>query len=90
MGLPVELLECSENFKHQSEGVFPDNVQAVELFSDMLTQWRVGSGGAIGFDYNVIPILFRIRKTDEEEQEEAFSGLQVMERAALKAMREKG
>ena len=36
----------------------------------MQTQWRSAGAGAYGLDYNVLPMLFRIYKIDDEELKE--------------------
>jgi hypothetical protein len=87
--LPAEILSEAEGFKHASEGIYPDNVQAVKVFSDMLTQWRVGPGGLVGFDYCALPVVFRIRKISHLEREDVFDGLMIMERAAIDCIRQK-
>lgn len=86
--MPVELVAQSENFKKSEEvEIYPDNAQTVALFIDMMTQWRVGVNGATGLDYNVLPGLFKIRRVKKKNREELFDGIQVMERAALGAMK---
>jgi len=86
--MPIEFLEESEQFCHKDTDVYPDNENSVLVFMDMLTQWRVGGmGGAVGLDYNVFPIIFKIRNIDEHEQPEVFDNVRIMERAALIAMR---
>lgn len=47
----------------------------------MQTQWRSSGSGAYGFDYNVLPMLFRIYKIDDEEM--ALNDVRVMEGLAL-------
>lgn len=47
----------------------------------MQTQWRTAGAGAYGFDYNVLPMLFKIYKIDDEEM--ALNDLRVMESKAL-------
>lgn len=87
LGLPVDLIEESETY-HVADGIFPDNVQVVSVFMDMLTQWRVGPGGATGLDYTALPIVLRIREIPRTERQDIFDGIQTMERAALKGLRE--
>lgn len=50
----------------------------------MQTQWRSAGAGAYGLDYNVLPMLFRIYKIDNEEM--ALNDVRVMEAEALKRM----
>lgn len=86
--LPVELLEDADDFTADGT-VYPDNFIPVSVFVDMLTQWRSGGmGGAVGLDYNVLPIVMRFRKVDAELEEDVFDCIKIMEHAALKRMRE--
>lgn len=89
MGLPTDLVSEAENFKGCEHGIFPDNAITVAIFQDMLTQWRTGPGGIIGFDYNVLPFIFRTRRIKREEREDTFDCLQIMERAAINAIHQK-
>ena len=34
--------------------VWPDNLQAVNVFISLTTQWRVNANGPYGLDYNVL------------------------------------
>lgn len=88
-GLPAELLSEAENFKDGGDTIFPDNLVAVSVFRDMSTQWRTGPGGIIGFDYNVLPFIFRTRKIPRNDREDVFDCVQIMERAAVSAIQNK-
>ncbi|MGJ7497459.1 DUF1799 domain-containing protein [Variovorax sp. RT4R15] len=68
--------------------VWPDNWQALIVFTTMSTQWR-GSNGPTGFDYGVLPEIWRRTKTPIDTRDEVFDCLQVMELAALEQMRSK-
>ena len=87
-GLPEDLVEeCS----HEDTLIFPDNWKSVSVFRDMQTQWRVGAIGAIGLDYTALETIPTVRRIkDDDEYEEVFSDLQMMERAALQHIREEG
>lgn len=69
-------------------GVFHDNVEAVNLFISLSTQWRVGLGGPYGLDYTALyHKLDRMRLTDaryRELEEEILA----LEEGALKQMQE--
>lgn len=69
--------------------VWADNWQAVELFGQMRTQWRVGFGGIVGLDYLFLNFLMDWRKIPHEEREELLNKIRVMEYAALDIFREK-
>lgn len=64
-------------------------MQIVAIFTDMLTQWRVGANGATGLDYKSLPVVFSFRRIKAADRAEIFDGLQIMERAALKEMAER-
>lgn len=88
-GVPVDLLDDAENFRHADQGVYHDNMATVETFCDMLTQWRMGPTGPTGLDYQALPVVFRIRRIPRADHGDIFSGVQVMERAALKRILER-
>ena len=68
--------------------MWPDNHAAFILFNNLSTQWRVGMGGPTGLDYAAVyPLLDRAAK-DQQEWDELFSDIQVMEGAALKQIGE--
>jgi hypothetical protein len=68
--------------------VWSVNHLAVKVFEAMSTQWRVGSGGAIGFDYTALPFVLRMCGVKLHEREDVFSCLRVMELEALSVMHE--
>ena len=88
LGLPEELLADSETLK-TADGMYPDTVQAVGIFSDMMTQWRFGAAGPTGLDYTALPIVMRMRQVERTARAEIFDDVRIMERAALQAMRER-
>lgn len=61
--------------------------QAWDVFCAMGTQWRSAGAGAYGLDYNVLPLLFRIYKIDDEEM--ALNDVRIMEGVALEIMSKK-
>ena len=63
--------------------VWADNWQALVVFDQMATQWRMGSHSAIGLDYNVIPHIFRMSGIKRKDQPALFADLRVMENEAL-------
>lgn len=56
-------------------------MQSWDIFCALQTQWRCSAGGVYGFDYNVLPMLFKIYKIEDEEM--ALNDLRVMESKAL-------
>lgn len=68
------------------EIIFDESMmQSWDVFTSMQTQWRSAGVGAYGLDYNVLPMLFRIYKIDNEEA--ALSDIRIMELRALDLMR---
>lgn len=61
--------------------------QSWEVFCAMQTQWRSAGAGAYGLDYNVLPMLFRIYKIEDEEA--ALNDVRIMESVALTIMNKK-
>lgn len=74
---------------HQAEQcveVWPENWRVFVLFSRLQTQWSGGMGGATGLRYEAVyPLLDREARGDEDWQQ-LFDDLQVLEGAALKQM----
>lgn len=69
--------------------ILPDNMEAVNMFIDMSTQWRVGAAGAVGLDYNVAFQFLRMRSVPKKRWSQLLDDLQVMEGEALLTMSEK-
>lgn len=67
--------------------VWPDNVEAVNLFCAIGTQWRTHSGGAYGLDYG--PLFHKMDRMGltPERYEELEEEIRVLEKAALDEMR---
>ena len=87
LGLPADLIQESDTFQ-AADGIYPDNALTVSVFMDMMTQWRFGPAGATGLDYTALPIVLRLREVPRTERQDIFDGIQTMERAALKGLRE--
>lgn len=66
--------------------VWEENWPALEIFSMLGTQWRVGMGGPTGLDYAILPIIFDGRGIKPKRRLELLSDLQIMEREALRLM----
>lgn len=63
--------------------LWADNVTAVEVFADLLTQWNIGPGGVVGLRYEALPGVMRLRRVPADERAAVFESVRVMERAAL-------
>lgn len=69
--------------------VWPDCWQAVWLFDSIGTQWRMGMGGPVGLDYNVLYRKMDRMRLSEADYDETEACVRVMEDAALEVMRKK-
>jgi hypothetical protein len=67
--------------------IWPDNARAVDVFVAMSTQWRIGAVGAVGLDYNVLPLVLQMLDIPTSERNDLFESLRVMEESALTTMR---
>lgn len=58
------------------------------LFCRLGTQWQVGMSGKVGLRYEAVYPLLDRQFADPADWQQAFDDLQVLERAALDAMRD--
>ena len=70
---------------------WPENIDSLNLFIALQTQWRIGMSGATGLDYPaVFATIDRLhRDKTDARRDELFADVQIMEAAALKKMAEK-
>lgn len=69
--------------------LWPDNLDAINTFVCLLTQWRTGMNGAVGLDYSVIPTVLNLNSIPTEKWPELFADLRVLEDEALSIIRKK-
>ena len=58
------------------------------MFLRLQTQWNVAMGGTVGLKYEVLPWLCDLYSVKDSQA--MFEGIQIMERAALRVLREDG
>lgn len=69
--------------------VWQDNVDALNVFLRLSTQWKVaGMGGFTGLDYLALEAVLRLTNTSSTP--ELFDDIQEMERAALPILNQRG
>jgi hypothetical protein len=66
--------------------VWPENWPAVQMFCSIGTQWRVGAGGPVGLDYNVLHRELDDLGLHGAERAEMKDDIRVLEAEALDAM----
>ena len=64
----------------------PEMMQSWETYCALGTQWRVSESGPYGFDYNVLPFLFRVYNVSDEEA--CLNDIRVMEQYTLRIIKE--
>lgn len=67
--------------------VWPENVEAINLFCKISSQWRVGPGGPYGLDYNVLYQKMDRMGLTPERYEELEDEIRTLEDGALEEMR---
>lgn len=72
--------------EEEAFAVWPENVDAVELFCVVSGQWRVvagfGGAGYIGLDYTAVEAAMNMRGVKKNQRPQLFADLRVMEVAA--------
>ena len=63
--------------------IWPPNMVPCNVFMDLCTQWRMGSSGPVGLDYNVLFHKLDRMKLDHEEYDRIERCVRVMEDEAL-------
>jgi hypothetical protein len=69
--------------------LWPDNLDSINTFVSMLTQWRMGPNGAVGLDYGVLPAVLKLNGLPEDRFQALFSDIRVLEDQALQIIRKK-
>lgn len=67
--------------------MWPDVYPAVQLFIDVLTQWRVSMTGLTGIDYIALFAVMDIRDIPRAERSAMFDDIREMEGAVLAHVR---
>lgn len=64
--------------------VWPENAEAVTMFSRLQTQWRIGQRGPVGLDYGAAQWLFSLCAVAKPLA--LLEDLQIMERTYLEEL----
>lgn len=86
MGAPPEMWETMR--AASSVAIWPENLDAFNVFGAMGSQWRTGMGGATGLDYAALPAVMDFCQVKKKHRPEVFESVRVMESAALETMAE--
>jgi hypothetical protein len=63
--------------------LWPEHEEAFILYMQNHTQWRVGPGGVIGFDYSIYFREIDRLKLSEEDADEMMALIRMIEQSAL-------
>ena len=93
MGIPAAEVQAARVARRiEPLQVWPENGRPVQIAAAMHTQWRVGPGGAIGWDYTALPIvearMLEPGPVGREELAEEFAMLRLIETELLTIMQE--
>ncbi len=66
--------------------LWPECALPIEIFSRVSSQWRVGAGGPIGLDYNVVYYELDREGLEGDRRDEVMAGIRIVEGAALAHM----
>lgn len=75
-----------EDYEQDTLEIWPENEASISLFSSVSTQWRVGSAGPIGLDYNVLFTLMDRMRLSPQEFDFMFEDIRFIENCALTQM----
>ena len=59
--------------------VLPENWLAINIFTDVSTQWRIDNGQLIGLDYNALRWIFELKKDKIQNPTELLADIQLIE-----------
>ncbi len=71
----IEIPECE---------LWESNWPAIQLFTQIQTQWRVGMNGPTGLDYNVVYHELDRRSLKADEYDDIMGGMRTIESEALR------
>lgn len=78
-----------EDYETDDFELWPENMQAINLFTTLQTQLIAGGAGPIGFNYTPYFTRMDRMKLTEQEYEWLFDDIRVIEAAAITAMNKK-
>lgn len=73
----------AKHFTPPSVDLWPECALPIEIFSRVSSQWRVGAGGPVGLDYNVVFYELDREGLAGDKRDEVMAGIRVIEAAAL-------
>ena len=78
-----------DDFPPPEVELWPENWPPIQLFTRLSTQWRVGPGGPIGLDYNVLFHEMDRMGLEKEPYDDLLAQVRVIETTALDELHRK-
>lgn len=78
-----------EDYPPPSAEIWPENWPAIQLFTRIASQWRVGAGGPTGLDYLVLFHELDRMNLEPDAYDGLFAQIRVIESTALEEMHKK-
>ena len=69
--------------------LWPENERAINLFTSLSTQWRIGMSGATGLDYSPFFTRMDRMRLSDDDYEILFDDIRIIESEALQIMNKK-
>lgn len=82
-------LKPTEEPKPQHLDIYPENLEAFNVFFKLRTQWQIGMNGPVGLRYEALPLALELEGIPRTRWSQVTEGVQVMESETLRLMREK-
>lgn len=67
--------------------IWPDQIETVDTFRAMLSQWRMGQSGPVGLDYTALHHVMDWLGVAQDDRADVFQGIRIMEMVALRELR---
>jgi hypothetical protein len=69
--------------------IWPENLDAFNVFYRLKTQWNTGMNGPIGLRLESLPFAFEVEGIARDKWPEVTNGVQIMESETLRLVRQK-
>lgn len=69
--------------------IWPENLQALNVFYRLRTQWNVAMNGVVGLRYESMEWAMAMEPVSPDERPQVTADIQVMEQETLRLWREK-
>ena len=82
-------LKPTEPPPQQRQDIYPENLEAFNVFYRIKTQWNVGMNGPVGLRMEAMPLALEVEGIPRSRWPDVVNGVQAMEAETLRLLREK-